>query len=113
MKKKLTYEVVEREELSRQVLKLISIFRQSINKISDSKLIFSYGNKIENVAPIDVLRLCKEICLQNKFSPTISNLLLNTVYDAERRVSGSGFVSLVSFLEFFPALRKQTNLEIS
>lgn len=106
MKKKLTYEVVEREELSRQVLKLISIFRQSINKISDSKLIFSYGNKIENVAPIDVLRLCKEICLQNKFSPTISNLLLNTVYDAERRVSGSGFVSLVSFLEFFPAFAK-------
>ena len=106
MKKRATYEILGRDYLDRQISSLIGACRHSIEKMSDSKLLFSYGNALENVAPIDTIRLCKEICYQNNFGSTTSNLLINTVYEAERRVCGSGFVALVAFLEFFPHFLK-------
>lgn len=105
MKRK-TNSVLNGREFSNSLSSSLQAVNSSMEKLFNSKLIFNYGNSIDFAAPADVLRLCREICAKNKFDVSVMNMLINTVFDAEKRAPGSGIIALIAFSNLYPRYLK-------
>jgi hypothetical protein len=93
-------DVIKRDEFRRDSLETVKQVKNLLAKLLNSKLVFKYDNSVANASLIDILRICKEYSAKNP--GTLSNVILNTVYDAEKLVPGSGFIALLAFCEIFP-----------
>jgi len=93
-------DVIKKEDFRIDALESIKQFKVLLSKLLSSKLVFKYDNSISNASTIDILRLCKEFSIKNP--GTLSNVILNTVYDSEKIVAGSGLIALLAFCEMFP-----------
>jgi hypothetical protein len=102
-------DVIKKDEFRRDALATVKQVKILLEKLLDSKLAFKYENAITNASTIDTLRVCKEY--SNKNPGTLSSVILNTVYDAEQLVPGSGLISLLTFCEIFPSLLRHQYLD--
>jgi len=101
-------DIIKKDDFRLASLETVKQVKNLLTKLLDSKLVFKYNNSVDNASLIDILRICKEY--SNKNPGALSNVILNTVYDSEKLVPGSGFIALLAFCEIFPKYLKHCYL---